>query len=81
MHGTGIYAIGALMDTIMRNVNPNDKKIEHRVTKELSKLKSYCKWSHGTWDELGLEWNDVQNISKHKTMLTAYLIRQFNKEI
>lgn len=81
MHGTGIYAIGALMDTIMRNVNPNDKKIEHRVTKELSKLKPYCKWSHGTWDELGLEWNDVQNISKHKTMLTAYLIRQFNKEI
>lgn len=81
MHGTGIYAIGALMDTIMRNINPNDKKIDHRVIKELSKLKPHCRWSYGTWEELGLEWNDIQNISKHKTMLTAYLIRQFNKEI
>ncbi len=81
MHGTGIFAIGALMDTIMRNVNPNDKKIDFRVTKELSKLKPYCHWSSGTWDGLGLEWNDIQNISKHKNMLTAYLIRQFNKEI
>lgn len=81
MHGTGLFAIGALMDTIMRNVNPDDKKIEYRVTKELMKLKPFCRWSNGTWEELGLEWNDVQNISKHKKMLTAYLIRQFNKEI
>ena len=81
MHGTGIFASGALMDTIMRNVNPNDKKIDFKVTKELLKLKPYCHWSSGTWDGLGLEWNDIQNISKHKNMLTAYLIRQFNKEI
>lgn len=81
MHGTGIFAIGALMDTIMRNVNPNDKKIENRITKELTKLKPYCNWSNGRWDELDLEWNDIQNIPKHKKMLTAYLIRKFNKEI
>jgi hypothetical protein len=81
MHGTGIFAIGALMDTIMTNVNPNDKKIESRVNKELSKLKPYCRWSSGEWEELGLEWKEVQNISTHKKMLTSYLIRQFNKEI
>jgi len=81
MHGTGIFAIGALMDTIMRNVNPNDKKIELRILKELTKLKPYCRWSSGTWEELGLEWREIQNISGHKKMLTAYLIRQFNKEI
>lgn len=81
MHGTGIFAIGALMDTIMRNVNPNDKKIEARVTKELSKLKPHCRWSSGNWEELGLEWREIQNIPTHKKMLTAYLIRQFNKEI
>lgn len=81
MHGTGIFAIGALMDTIMVNVNPNDKKIEARVTKELTKLKPYCRWSSGTWEELGLEWKDIQNISKHKKMLVGYLIRQFNKGI
>jgi len=81
MHGTGIFAIGALMDTIMSNVNPNDRKIESRVNKELSKLKPYCRWSSGEWEEIGLEWKEIQNISTHKKMLTAYLIRQFNKGI
>jgi len=81
MHGTGLYAVGALMDTIMRNINPNDRKIENRITKELTKLKPHCKWSNGRWDELELEWNDIENISKHKKMLSAYLIRKFNKEI
>lgn len=81
MHGTGIFAIGALMDTIMRNVNPDDKRIENRVMKELQKLKPYCKWSAGIWEELNLEWKDIQNIPLHKKLLTTYLIRQFNKEI
>jgi len=81
MHGSGIFAIGALMDNIMRNINPNDKRIEGRVIKELSKLKPYCRWSSGVWEELGLGWKDIQNISAHKKMLTAYLIRQFNKEV
>lgn len=81
MHGTGLYAVGALMDNIMRNINPNDKKIENRITKELTKLKPYCNWSNGRWEELELEWNDIQNIPKHKKMLSAYLIRKFNKEI
>ncbi len=81
MHGVGIFAIGALMDIIMKNINPNDKKIEARVTKELTKLKPYCRWSTGTWNELGLDWREIQNIPGHKKMLTAYLIRQFNKEI
>ncbi|MGV6830569.1 MAG: DGQHR domain-containing protein DpdB [bacterium] len=81
MHGTGIFAIGALMDNIMIHINPNDKKIEGRVTKELTKLKPYCRWSSGTWDELQLEWNEVQNIAKHKKMLVSYLVRQFHKGI
>jgi DGQHR domain-containing protein len=81
MHGTGIFAMGALMDTMMVNVNPNDQKIEARVTKELYKLKPYCRWSYGTWDSLDLYWKDIQNIPKHKKMLTAYLMRQFTKEI
>lgn len=81
MHGTGMFAVGALMDTIMVNINPNDQKIEARVTKELLKLKPYCRWSSGTWEELGLNWRDIQNTSQHKKMLTAYLMRQFTKEI
>jgi DGQHR domain-containing protein len=81
MHGTGIFAIGSLMDLVMRNINPNDKKIENRVVKELTKIKPYCRWSSGTWDELELKWSDVQNIPKHKNALTAYLIRQINKDI
>lgn len=81
MHGTGMFAIGALMDNIMKNVDPNDQKIEARITKELTKLKPYCKWSSGTWEELGLEWKDIQNTSQHKKLLTAYLIRRFTKEL
>ena len=81
MHGSGIFAIGSLMDIIMRNINPNDKKIEMRIIKELEKLKSYCRWSSGSWEELDLKWNDIQNTPTHKRLLTNYIIRQFNKEI
>lgn len=28
--------------------------------KELQKLKPYCKWSSGIWEELDLEWRDTK---------------------
>jgi hypothetical protein len=78
MHGVGIHAMGGLMDLIMRNINPKDRKAESRILKELEKLKPYCHWTEGKWDELGLNWNELQNISTHKRLLARHIIKIYD---
>lgn len=80
MHGAGISALGSLMDVIMRHTNLNDKKLEHRIIKEIEKIKPYCSWSSGRWNELDIEWNMLQNTSTHKKKLTNYIIRTYHSQ-
>lgn len=65
---------------IMRNVNPDDKRIESRVRK-VQKLKNHIVNGLVEHGKNNLEWKNIQNIPIHKKLLTTYLIRQFNKEI
>lgn len=78
MHGVGIHAMGGLMDLIMRNINPKDRKAESRILKELEKLKPFCHWTEGKWEELGLNWNELQNISTHKRLLARHIIKKYD---
>jgi DGQHR domain-containing protein len=78
MHGAGIEAMGGLMDLIMRNINPKDPKAENRIVKELEKIEPYCHWTSGKWDELELKWNELQNISTHKRLLTRHIIKIYD---
>ena len=36
-----------------------------------------CRWTSGTWEDLRLNWNEVENTHKHHKLLANYLIRLY----
>lgn len=77
MHGAGIRAMGRLMDRIMFMVDADDPQSFQYVLNEVGRIKPYCRWTGGTWDEIGLRWNEVQNIPSHIRSLSNFLIRTY----
>jgi DGQHR domain-containing protein len=75
MHGTGIRAMGRLMDRIMATVDPDDDDTATLVRDDLALIAPHCRWTSGTWDGLGLRWNEVQNVPRHINELSSHLIR------
>lgn len=76
MHGTGLRAMGKLMDRVMGQIDVNDRSAPARVRKELHRVASHCAWTSGTWSDLdGMRWNELQNLPNHLRMLTNLLIR------
>jgi len=75
MHGVGIRAMGRVMDQMMASMSPTDKKTPGKVKAGLQKIAPHCHWTSGRWDELGLEWNQLENVHKHIQMLASHLIR------
>ena len=74
MHSAGIRAMGALMDTVMLRADAaTDNAAAVRVT--LKRLAPHCCWTSGTWDGLGLDWNEIQSTSQHITKLSDHLMR------
>ncbi|WP_067105528.1 DGQHR domain-containing protein DpdB [Sphingopyxis granuli] len=73
MHSAGIRAMGALMDTLILRVDAAaDKRAAIRAI--LGRLAPHCRWTEGSWDGLGLEWNDVQSTSQHISRLSDHLM-------
>jgi DGQHR domain-containing protein len=73
MHSVGIRVMGDLMDQIMLRADSSpDPRGEIEVS--LNRIKPYCCWTSGTWDELGWEWNEVQSTGLHIRRLSDYLI-------
>lgn len=78
MHGVGIRAMGKLMDRIMAVVDVTDPHSPDFVRGELEKIKPFCRWTNGVWDDLsGMRWNDLQNINPHIRLLSNYLVRTY----
>lgn len=78
MHGVGIRAMGKLMDRIMAVVDVTDQHSPDFVRGELEKIKPFCRWTSGVWEDLnGMRWNDFQNISPHIRLLSNYLVRTY----
>jgi DGQHR domain-containing protein len=76
MHGTGLRAMGKLMDRIMGAVSLRDRGTAARVRSELQRVRPHCAWTSGTWKGLGrMKWNELQNVPNHLRMLTNLLIR------
>jgi hypothetical protein len=50
---------------------------EADTRRELSRITPLCHWTSGTWDELGLPWDELQNVSKHISALSNYLARAY----
>jgi DGQHR domain-containing protein len=77
MHGTGIRAMGRLMDRILGIVDPRLPHAGDLIRQHLTLVAPHCHWTSGAWDELGLRWNEIENLHKHLQELSSYLIRVY----
>lgn len=77
MGGVGIRAMSRLMDRVMVQVIVNSRDSESATRKELSRIADRCRWTSGTWEELGLPWDELQNVSKHISALSNFLARAY----
>jgi DGQHR domain-containing protein len=78
MHGVGIRSMGKLMDRIMASINFQSKDSIDQVRKEIGYVAPLCRWTNGEWDELGgLAWNELQNLHKHLSLISNFLIRAY----
>ena len=77
MHGVGIRGMGRLMDRVMYSQNPAGSIAVEAIESELAVVAHHCRWTSGTWDESGLRWNELQNVPKHISWLSNYLIRLY----
>lgn len=75
MHSAGILAMGVLMDAIFARLAP-DSDVK-AVQLEIEKIAPMCRWTGGTWDTLGLAWNEIQNTPQHVKKLQAALVRAY----
>lgn len=74
MHGTGLRAMGRLMDRMMASFHPCEANLRSRLRDELRAVAPVCNWTAGRWEEIGLDWKDVQNVPKHLGMVSDVLI-------
>ena len=77
MGGVGIRAMGRLMDRVMAQVDPTDPHASEQARREVSRIAPSCHWTSGTWSELGLAWDDLQNVPKHISALSNVLARAY----
>jgi DGQHR domain-containing protein len=78
MHGIGIRSMGKLMDRIISSGSASHGDPVDDFKRELSHIAPYCRWNSGVWEELGgMRFDDFQNVPKHFSVLTNYLIRKY----
>lgn len=75
MHSAGLLAMGVLMDRIYSRANVSDDvKV---VERELQKVATACRWTSGTWDSLGVAWNEIQNTPRDIRRLQTALVQAY----
>jgi len=76
MHTAGIEAMGVLMDRIYARLtsSPDDYKA---VRAELERVAPACRWTKGTWDAIGVAWNEIQSTPRDIKRLQDALIRAY----
>ena len=72
MHGTGIRAMGRLMDRMMASFHPREANLRSHLRDELRTVAPVCRWTSGRWEELDLEWQEVQNVPRHLGLLSSF---------
>jgi hypothetical protein len=77
MHGTGIRAMGRLMDRVVSGFHSRDPNLCLHLEQELKKVAPICRWSSGRWGELELDWREIQNVPRHLRLLSNLLIRAY----
>lgn len=77
MHGVGIRAMGRLMDKVMGSVHPADPELPAHAAAAMKRIAPSCNWTSGTWDELSVQWNDVENTTRNQRLLANLLVRLY----
>jgi hypothetical protein len=74
MHSAGIQAMGFLMDRLLARTQgvANQKKA---VLEALKAIHARCAWVDGSWEGLGLSWDEIQSVPRHIRILADLLIR------
>ncbi len=75
MHSAGLMAMGLLMDAIYARLPPDAGA--PTVQRELETVAPFCRWTKGTWETIGLAWNEVQNTPPHVKKLQDALVRAY----
>lgn len=75
MHSAGLLAMGLLMDAIYARLAPDADLAT--VQREIEKVAPACRWTKGTWEALGLAWNEIQNTPPHVKKLQDVLVRAY----
>lgn len=75
MHSAGLSAMSRLMDRIMPQITLDAGDPVAAVAEELELIKPACRWTSGRWDALDLDWDQVENVSRHVRALTNFLLR------
>lgn len=76
MHSAGIEAMGVLMDKIYARLSASDEDCKV-VQRELEKVAPTCHWTKGTWESLGIAWNEVQSTPRDIKRLQDALVRAY----
>ncbi len=69
--------MGRLMDRVMTHIRDDDPEARNHAARELGLIAAKCRWTTGTWEDLGLAWNDLQNTPRHISALSNYLVRTY----
>ncbi len=77
MHGAGLRSMGRLMDRVMANIDVSRPDASAAVVHELAKVAPFCRWTQGEWEELGVQWDALQNLQKDVRMLSNHLVRVY----
>ena len=76
MHSAGLVAMGLLMDRIYARLSGGEEDLA-AVQRELERLAPACHWTSGTWETLGLAWNEIQNTPRDIRRLQEALVRAY----
>ena len=76
MHSAGIEAMGVLMDRIYARLSGSDEDSKV-IQRELEKVAPACRWTKGTWESLGVAWNEIQNTPRDIKKLQDALVRTY----
>ena len=74
MHSAGIQAMGVLMDKIYSRAQASSDPVVE-IRSSLNRIVPNCNWTSGTWQGIGLKWDEIQNVNSHVKMLSDYLLR------
>lgn len=74
MHSAGIQAMGFLMDRLLARTQGVADQSKAVLT-ALRAIRPRCAWTEGSWDGIGLAWDEVQSVPRHIRSLADLLIR------